>query len=138
MFRLRTNTQVQYSERSGDQAFLIMQVGPITIFRNKQTDKIGYNISIKYFREQEIDTGFFDENNDPIINVFEVPLSPVPDLVFWEQGADLLASMGALSGSGYTEQFSSLVIRGINYQLDLPQQYGGHPYGLDHTGWTLM
>ena len=137
MFKLRTNTEVIVSSRSSEQAYVIMQVGAIIIAR-KDGD-MWYRVKISYFKESLVATGMLDENNNPIMETRYDMLPKVPDIVFSKAQADAIEDMGdPLEGTHNSDQFLHLVRKGINYQLDLPQQYDGHPYGLDSTGWTLM
>jgi hypothetical protein len=137
MFKLRTNTEVTISSRSSEEAYVVMQVGPINV--SKRNEEMFYRVKIDYYKEVVVDTGELDENDNPIMKTVYRLLPKVPDIIFSKTQADGIEDLkGPLSGSHNSDQFLDLVKKGINFQLDLPQEYGGHPYGLNSTGWTLL
>lgn len=137
MITLKTIPQVTAVERKNLQTYVYLQVGPITIYR-KTDGTITYKVSISYFYKEQIDTGKVDENNDPIMMTIKRQLPPVPDIEFTEAQATGIEQLnGGLTGTYHTERFIDLLKKGIDFQLDLPKEQGGHPYLLDHTGWEI-
>lgn len=107
----KTKQEVEVNARTGDTAVVFVEIGDVT-----------FNGLAFYGR-----ASYFYFENDARIPIEETTAT------FTVDEANQLASMAALDGTTFTDQFISLIIRATMYQFDTAQYYG-----LSSADWEVV
>jgi len=127
----KTNVKVSINTRTLQEEYVYMDIWST----QKEDDK--YKGKIKYYWIKETDTGYLDENDNPIIK-YEEQILEGNASEFSIAQARYLQDMyypNGLPGDYEDEHLDALTEAVANYKMNLPKEQGGHPYGLDSSGW---
>lgn len=128
----KTNVKVPIKSRTGQLEFVYMNIF------NTQKEDTRYLGKIEYYWIKEKDTGNIDVNNDPIMEYEKVFIESTTSEFTIVQARALQDAYypNGLPGDYEDEHMDSLIEVVANYQMDLPKEQSGHPYGLGSSGWT--